>query len=161
MEMKGQEMQKAQVKNEPLVVERTFDAPVALVWKVLTEKEHMKEWYFELEEFHPEIGFAFDFMAGPPDGKKFHHACKVTDVVPERRLSYSWRYLGYPGESQVTFELFAEGEKTRLRLTHAGLETFPANVPELAAGNFEEGWNYILGTALAGYLQSLHGNDAS
>lgn len=153
--MKEPEMKEAQAENGSLVVERTFDAPVALVWKVLTEKEHMKEWYFDLEDFRPEAGFEFDFMAGPPDGKPFHHACKVTEVVPERRLSYSWRYPEYSGESQVTFDLFAEGDRTRLRLTHAGLGTFPVDVPELAARNFEEGWNYILGTALADYLQDL------
>lgn len=148
------------MKDEPLIMERIFDAPVALVWKVLTEKEHMKQWYFDLEEFRPEVGFAFDFMAGPPDGKQFHHACTVTEVVPGRRLSYSWRYPDYTGESHVTFELLAEGEKTRLRVTHSGLETFPVDVPELAARNFEEGWSYILGTALAAYLQELSGNDA-
>jgi len=30
-------------KDEPLVVERTFDAPVALVWKALTDKEDIKQ----------------------------------------------------------------------------------------------------------------------
>lgn len=140
------------MKDSPLVVERVFDAPVSLVWKALTEWDRMKHWYFDLEEFRAEPGFGFDFLAGPPNGKKFRHVCKVTEVVEEERLSYTWRYDGYDGESEVTFELFAEGGGTRLRLTHRGLETFPADVPELAIHNFEEGWSYFLGTALKDYL---------
>ena len=138
--------------DSPLIVERVFDAPISLVWKALTENDRMKHWYFDAEEFRAEVGFEFDFLAGPPDGEKFRHVCKVTNVEKEKLLSYTWRYDGYDGESEVTFELFPEENSTRLRVTHAGLETFPANVPELAAHNFEEGWNYILGTALKDYL---------
>ncbi len=42
------------------------------------------------------------------------------------KLQYSWRYDGYEGNSFVTFELFAEGDKTRVKLTHEGLETLAA-----------------------------------
>ena len=45
------------------------------------------------------------------------------DVVDGKKLTYSWRYDGYPGNSFVTFELFGEGQKTRLKLTHEGIET--------------------------------------
>src|SRR5207302_2971818 len=48
-------------KDEPLVVERTFDAPVALVWKALTDKEDIKQWSFDLREFAPVVGFEFQF----------------------------------------------------------------------------------------------------
>ncbi|MCW3114716.1 MAG: hypothetical protein JWR18_3112, partial [Segetibacter sp.] len=56
------------------------------------------------------------------------------------------------GNSVVTFELFDEGSKTRLKLTHAGLETFPANIPDFAKENFAEGWTYITGTSLSNFL---------
>ena len=48
-------------KDEPLVLERTFDAPVALVWKALTDKEDIKQWYFDLRAFAPVVGFEFQF----------------------------------------------------------------------------------------------------
>ncbi len=51
-------------KDEPLVVERTFDAPVALVWKALTDKEDIKRWSFDIPEFAPEVGFEFQFYGG-------------------------------------------------------------------------------------------------
>jgi len=114
----------AATKEEPLVVERTFDAPVALVWKALTDKEDIKQWSFDIPEFAPKVGFEFRFYGGSED-VKYLHRCKITEAIPNRRLAYTWRYEGYAGDSLVTFELFAEGKKTRVRLTHSGLETFP------------------------------------
>ena len=140
------------MKNEPLIIERTFNASVERVWKAITSKDDMKQWYFDLAEFKPEVGFEFQFEAGT-DEKKWLHECKVTEVMMERKLTYSWRYPGYDGISFVTFELFPEGEKTRLKLTHAGLETFPSDVPELKKENFEFGWNSLIGDSLKKYLE--------
>jgi uncharacterized protein YndB with AHSA1/START domain len=39
-------------KTEPLVIERTFNAPIAQVWKAITTKEEMKRWFFDIEEFN-------------------------------------------------------------------------------------------------------------
>ena len=57
--------------------------------------------------------------------KQWLHLCKVIEVIPMKKLTYSWSYDGYEGNSFVTFELFSEENKTRLKLTHEGLETFP------------------------------------
>ena len=137
--------------NEPFIIERTFNAPVEKVWKAITDKNEMKQWYFDLADFKPEPGFEFRFLAGA-ENKKFLHLCKVTEVISGKKLTYSWRYDGYEGNSYVTFELFPEGEKTRLKLTHAGLETFPAN-PDFAKENFVAGWNHIIGKSLPEYLE--------
>jgi hypothetical protein len=67
-------------------------------------------------------------------------------------LRYSWRYEGYEGISFVTFELFADGNNTKIRLTHEGLESFPASNPDFAKENFVEGWNYLIGTSLIKFL---------
>ena len=133
-------------KTEPLVVERTFAAPVALVWKTLTNKADMKEWFFELAEFKPEVGFTFGF-AVEHKGFNYVHQCKVMEVIAEKRLAFTWRYEGYAGDSLVAIELFAEKEKTRVKLTHTGLETFPAT-PAFARSNFEGGWTMIIGEGL-------------
>ena len=47
------------LQNQPFVIERTFDAPVALVWRAITTKEDLRRWYFDLKEFRPEAGFGF------------------------------------------------------------------------------------------------------
>lgn len=112
----------------------------------------MKQWYFDFAEFKPEVGFEFQFLAGK-DEKKYLHLCKITEVIAGKKLTYSWRYGGYEGNSFVIFELFPEGNKTRLRLTHEGLETFPKSNPDLAKENFAEGWTYIVDKALKGFVE--------
>ncbi|MEJ2505832.1 MAG: SRPBCC domain-containing protein [Ignavibacteriaceae bacterium] len=53
----------------------------------------------------------------------------------------------------VTFELFEEGNKTRLKLTHEGIESFGTENPDLAKESFVEGWNQILGTSLKEFIE--------
>jgi uncharacterized protein YndB with AHSA1/START domain len=136
---------------EAVVIERTFDAPVVRVWKAITDVEAMRRWYFDLKEFKPEVGFEFEFIV-EHEGTKYHHLCKITEVIPQKKLAYTWRYQGHEGDSLVTFELFPEDGKTRLKLTHEGLETFP-KTPSFARKNFMEGWTQIVGSSLKGFVE--------
>jgi len=139
---------------KPVVYERTFNAPMATVWQAIADKDHMKQWYFDLREFKPEVGFVFEFYGGDPQGKQYLHRCKIVEVVPGKKLSYSWEYPGYDGLSYVTFELFDVQGRTKLRLTHEGLETFLGNEhPEFARSNFEMGWSEIVNTQLKNFLE--------
>ncbi len=137
--------------TEAVVIERTFKAPVARVWKALTNADEMRVWYFDLKEFKPEVGFEFEFTV-EHEGVRYHHLCKITQVIPQKKIAYTWRYAGEDGNSLVTFELFADGDKTRLKLTHEGLETFP-KLPAYARTNFEKGWTEIIGSSLKQYVE--------
>ena len=137
---------------EAVIVERTFDAPVARVWKALTDVDQMRVWYFDLKEFKPQIGFEFEFVV-EHEGNTYHHLCKVTEVIPEKKIAYTWRYKGEVGDSLVTFELFGEGDRTRLKLTHSGIETFP-KTPAYARKNFEAGWTEIIGSELKRFVEN-------
>jgi uncharacterized protein YndB with AHSA1/START domain len=145
------------MNSDPFVIERTYYAPVHKVWKAITDKEQMKQWYFNLAEFKPEVGFEFQFTGGPDD-RTYLHLCKITEVEVDKKLTYSWRYDGYDGVSFVTFELFDEGDNTRLKLTHSGLETFPAN-PDFAKENFAAGWNHIIGVSLKDFLENSNSTE--
>ncbi len=137
---------------EPLVVERTFDAPVALVWRAMTQVGDIRRWYFDLKEFKPELGFEFAFVV-EHQGTSYDHRCKVVEMIPQKKLAYTWRYEGQPGDSLVTIELFPEGKKTRVKLTHEGLETFP-QTPAYARTNFERGWTSIVGESLKDFVEN-------
>jgi uncharacterized protein YndB with AHSA1/START domain len=136
---------------EAVGIERTFNAPVARVWEALTDVDEMRQWYFDLKEFKPERGFEFEFSV-EHQGMTYHHLCKVTEVIPQKKLAYTWRYKGEPGDSLVTFELFAEGDRTRLKLTHEGIETFPKTAAS-ARKNFEAGWTEIIGSELKQFVE--------
>jgi uncharacterized protein YndB with AHSA1/START domain len=135
-----------------VVVERTFSAAPERIWKALTDVEEMRRWYFDLKEFKPEVGFEFAFTV-EHEGRKYHHLCKITEVILQKKLAYTWRYKGHEGDSLVTFELFADGNKTRLKLTHEGLETFP-KTPSFARKSFMEGWTQIIGSSLKEFVES-------
>ncbi len=137
--------------TEAIIVERIFDVPVGRVWTALTDVNEMRQWYFDLKEFKAEIGFEFEFVV-EHEGNTYHHLCKVTEVIPEKKIAYTWRYKGEPGNSLVTFELFPEGNKTLLKLTHTGIETFP-KTPAYARKNFETGWTAIIGSELKEFLE--------
>ena len=136
---------------EAVVFERTFNAPVGRVWKALTDVEEMRQWYFNLKQFKAEVGFEFEFVV-EHEGTTYHHLCKVTEVIPQKKIAYTWRYKGHEGDSLVTFELFADGNETRLKLTHQGLETFPKTAA-FARKNFEAGWIAIIDSELKQFLE--------
>jgi uncharacterized protein YndB with AHSA1/START domain len=136
---------------EAVVIERTFNAPVARVWRALTDVKQMRHWYFDLKEFKPEVGFEFEFIV-EHEGMTYDHRCKITEVIPQKKLAYTWCYEGHEGNSLVTFELFPDSEKTRLKLTHEGLETFP-KLPGFAKTNFVAGWTAIIGSSLKQFVE--------
>jgi uncharacterized protein YndB with AHSA1/START domain len=142
------------MKNNQFVIERILNAPTGKVWKAITDKNDMKKWYFDIGEFKPEVGFEFQFL-GRTEEKEYLHLCKISEAAVNKKLSYSWRYDGYEGISFVTFELFDEGPKTKIKLIHKGLETFSVDNPDFAKENFKEGWNYIICTALKNFVETI------
>jgi len=131
------------LRTEPLVVERVLQAPAALVWQAFSTAEDWSRWCFDLKAFQPEEGFEFEFTAGKGD-VTYLHQCRVTEVIPGKRLAFTWRYAGHAGDSLVTIDLLAEGPATRVRLVHTGLETFTM----FARDNFTAGWTKLIGTCL-------------
>jgi uncharacterized protein YndB with AHSA1/START domain len=141
--------------NKVFTIERIFKASIKDVWLAITEKDLMKQWYFDLPEFKAEVGFTFEFTGGEEGGKQYLHRCVITEVIIEKKLTHTWSYVGYEGTSYLTYELFADGNDTKLILTHAGIETFPSDNPDFAFANFEQGWNYIVDTALKNFLEKV------
>ena len=142
------------MKDEPIIIERVYNVPADVVWHALTDLEKMRQWYFPtLVEFEPEIGFETRFDV-ENDGKAYPHIWKVTEVEPGRKISYKWKFGGYPGDSVVSFELFNEDGRTRIVLTHHGVESFRGDLhPALAKHNFVKGWTHFIGTALKDFVE--------
>lgn len=137
--------------DTPFVIEQVYDASTPEVWQALTDENKMREWYFpQLKKFEPLVGFEFVFA---DDGSAYQKEWRVTRVTDGRLLGHSWSYKGYPGSSEVTFELFKEGDKTRLQLTHTGLASFPHD-PHFGRHRFESGWKQIIGSNLKNYLEN-------
>jgi uncharacterized protein YndB with AHSA1/START domain len=124
------------MKDTPFVLEQVYYTTIRRVWHALTDENKMRDWYFpQLSKFEPVVGFEFVFSN---DGSPYQKQWRVTKVEDGRLLAHSWIYEGYPGSSEVTFELFEDGDTTRLKLTHTGLASFPRD-PHFAKHRFENG----------------------
>jgi uncharacterized protein YndB with AHSA1/START domain len=123
-----------------------------VVWEAITDSEKMRRWYFEeMADFRPEVGFETEFSVRH-QGEDYVHQWKVTEVVPERRITYRWRYGGYAGDSSVTWELSEAPRGTRLRLIHRGQDAFPKDNPAFTRASCQAGWEHFLHERLAAFL---------
>jgi uncharacterized protein YndB with AHSA1/START domain len=141
-------------KHNPIKLVKTYEAPVQKVWEALTNKDVMKQWYFDIPDFKPVVGVEFKWYAGPPDGKQWLHAGKVTEVIPLRKLAHTWTFPGYEGEALTVWELTSiNSSSTRVDFKFEIITPFDPKQDELARKNFVSGWNSIINEELVKFLK--------
>jgi len=126
-------------------LERMLNAPAETVWRYLTQAELRREWFmggtdaraggeFELLNDHDNLSDEKDVPY--PEGYAAYKGTvwneKVVHFEPPRLLETTFQG-GKNGN--VTYELFPDGERTRLVLTHSGLTS------GTGAQDFGSGWN--------------------
>jgi uncharacterized protein YndB with AHSA1/START domain len=132
------------IAPDSIRLERTFDAPAEMVWRYLTEAELRGRWFMGGTDATP--GGEFDLVVDhdrlsdgdapyPESYAEFKGTVwteKVTRFEPPRLLETTFQ-SGKNGT--VTYELFPDGDRTRLVLTHSGI-TSPSGFQD-----FGGGWN--------------------
>ncbi len=139
-------------RSIPIITEQIFNSSIDTVWKAITEQDQMVQWFFEeIESFEPVVGFETKFNVTTPN-RDYMHLWKLTEVVPGKKITYSWKYEGLPGDGIVIFELFPQNDQTLLKLTNLGLESFPEDIPEFTRESCIGGWKYFINDRLKEYL---------
>jgi uncharacterized protein YndB with AHSA1/START domain len=139
--------------DNPIIVEQTFNTPVNVIWKAITELDQMHQWFFEnIPDFKPEVGFKTQFNVHSGE-LNFMHLWKITAVQPLKKITYNWKYENYKGDSFVHFELFEQKSGSMLRLTTEITENFTANIPEFKPESCRAGWEYFIQKNLKAYLE--------
>ena len=69
-----------------------------------------------------------------------------------RRIVYSWRLGGVPGDSKVSWELAEPGEGLRLAFAHTATESFDTDDPLFSRESCQAGWEYFLNGQLSTFL---------
>ena len=140
-----------------VVIERTFDAPIDLVWRMWTEPAHFAAWYgptganIPVAKMDVRIGGSrlICMEVNTPSGPlQMWFTGEFLDIDEPHRLVYTEAVSdehghikspadagipeGGPTTTTVTIELEEIGGKTRMVLTHAGV---PAGSPG------ESGWH--------------------
>jgi uncharacterized protein YndB with AHSA1/START domain len=102
-----------------------YPHPPEMVWEYLTKPELMELWLMK-NDFQPIVGLDFQFRTGPIPSLNFDGIfyCKVLEIVPHKKLSYSWK--SGPGDGKITLEsivvwkLEPTDKGTELHLEHSG-----------------------------------------
>ena len=130
--------------EDAVVIERTFDAPVELIWQMWTNPEHFKNWYgpqgFTVPVANMDLrpgGKRLVCMASPDGSMKMWTTGEYTEIEPNQRLVYTESPSdengnlvppsamgmpeGYPTTTEVTVLFEDLGGRTKMIMTHAGM----------------------------------------
>jgi len=131
-------------KEDSVVIERTFDAGVSLIWQMWTDPEHFKKWYgprgftVPVADMDLRIGGQRLICMVSPDGKmKMWTVGEYKEIIPNERLVYTESPSdengnvvspsamgmpeGYPAVTEVIVMLEDLGGRTKMVMTHAGV----------------------------------------
>lgn len=134
----------ARVKDA-IVIERTFNAPAKLIWRLWTEAEELKQWYgpkgftVPVAQMDVRVGGLRRLCMASPDGSmKIWTTGEYIEIVPHERLVYtdcpadeqgnvlSPAAMGMSDDTQpmiteVTVTLEEVDGRTKMVMTHTGL----------------------------------------
>jgi len=140
--------------DQPIVVEQELAASPARIWSSLTVLEEMHLWYFDnIPAFQAEVGFETQFTL-TNEGREFLHIWKVIEVIPNKKLVVNWTFGGYPGSSNVHFDIVHHDNQTKIILSTEVLENYPEDIPEFRRESAVGGWNYFIKDRLYNYLKA-------
>lgn len=136
-----------QIRNEAVLdIERRYDAPPERVWQAWTDPQALSRWFGPGDEgsvtqahldLRPGGGYTIAFHT--PDGEEHRVSGVYEEVVPPRKLSFSWAWQSTPDRvSFVTVLLEADGGGTRMSFRH---ERF---FDQAARDNHQRGWTATL-----------------
>ncbi|HEY1143923.1 MAG TPA: SRPBCC family protein [Sphingomicrobium sp.] len=158
-----------------LVLERTIDAPIDLVWKAYTNPEHLKRWFaprpYEITECELDLrpGGVFRIRMVGPDGFDTGHGTAgcVLEAVENERLSWTSALgPGYrpneAGEGCESFPMtaivtFADAGNGKTAYKAVALHKNEADREAHEKMGFHEGWGTVAGQ-LEEFAQSLAAN---
>jgi uncharacterized protein YndB with AHSA1/START domain len=124
-------MSQPNVVHDTFTIERTLSAPPARVFEALSSPEIKARWFQGPPSSWTEKERSLDFRVGGRERVSGVHSSSIAsvfdalylDIVPGERVVYVYEMTVNGRKisaSLATFQLFAEGKKTRLVLTEQG-----------------------------------------
>lgn len=142
----------ATTQQPSLRMERRYDAPPEAVFDAWTNPEVLRRWWAAAPEWEtPAV--EVDLRAGgryrltmrdPSAGVEHTVGGEYIEIRRPDRLTYTWAWEPEPGApnpdapSRVTVDFVADGDGTRVELTHSGLAS------DASRARHEHGWNACL-----------------
>src|SRR5688572_27045770 len=79
-------------QGKQIIIEREFDAPVELFWKVWTETQHIEKWFgpegfdTKVKENDFRVGGKFDYTMIGPDGKEYPAVGNFKEITSLKKI---------------------------------------------------------------------------
>ncbi len=105
------------METHSIEFKQLLQAPIAHVYRAFTNAMALREWLCDIATANPKPGGRF-YLAWN-DG--YYTSGEYLLVEPERKVAFTWRGCGDPGETQVQVDLESQEDCTVLTLKHTGL----------------------------------------
>jgi uncharacterized protein YndB with AHSA1/START domain len=109
-----------------IVTTRKFDAPVELVFDVLTDPNHVRHWFAAFEDkltvcsIDLRVGGDYHMVAVTPDGTECSFRGTYLEIERPNRIVDTWLFEGWPdAEAVETVELHETDGVTTIKVTLA------------------------------------------
>ena len=144
-----------EIDNRTLTLNRTFDAPVELVWEAWTRSEHITHWWgpkgmeTKVIEHDFKVGGKWHYIMNMPDGNEFIAEGVYAEIVALKKIvtSANFKPMTEGVELQVIFE--ESGDKTNF--TFKVVHPTEEYCKQQEAMGFYNGWGSVF-DRLAEYL---------
>ncbi len=125
-----------------------IDASPEVVFEVISQPEHVREWWSDEATYEPAPGSSGELQF-EKDGEHVHVPLTVVDIEPPTRFSFRWTHpddeVTTPTNSLlVTFDLVPSGGGTTVKLTETGFRERGGEAAYLEEyyNDHVEGWAY-------------------
>ena len=112
----------ARLQTESIAFEFDLHHSPAKVWRALTDPTLLAEWLLPVLNHRLEPGAAFTLKAPAQPGWDGTVSCRVLEVDPFKKLSYTWVVGNMELDTVVTFTLAPTASGTRLSLVQSGFK---------------------------------------
>ncbi len=91
--------------DRDILITREFEAPIALVFDVLTKPAHVSKWFFDRElkecSIDLRVGGNYHFVGVMDDGTEMSFRGTYLEVEPPTRTVQTWLFEGWPDADAV------------------------------------------------------------
>jgi uncharacterized protein YndB with AHSA1/START domain len=112
-------------QTESITFEFDLRHPPEKVWRALTDPELLAQWLLPVLGLELAPGKAFSFKTQAYPGWDGTVNCRMLEIEPRRKLSYTWAVPGM--DTVVTFTLAPSTSGTLLTLVHSGFRADQKN----------------------------------
>lgn len=108
-----------QINNRTLTLERTFSAPIELVWEAWTQPKHIVQWWgpkgmnTEVKEHDFKVGGRWKYVMLMPDGSDFIAQGEYLEIVEPTKIVTSADFKPMTEGVELQILLEANGDKTK------------------------------------------------